>query len=95
LQIDAAWTGQELADEDLKRMAEASERIASQRMKSQDDQAAVVAWLKTKRDEIGLTAFAKVLGVDGANLGKAIEGKRKLPRVVLLKIESTLILPEK
>ena len=40
---------------------------------------AAVAWLKAKRDEIGLVALAKLLGVDAANWGKVIEGRRKPP----------------
>jgi hypothetical protein len=75
--IDAAWTGDEVAAEDLKRMAEAGERIASRRRKRNDKQAAAVAWLRVKRDEIGLTALAKFLRMDAPNLAKVIEGKRK------------------
>ena len=48
-----------------------------------------VAWLKTKRDEIGLTALAKMLDVDAANLGKVIEGKRK-PSQYIRKLYSTI-----
>jgi hypothetical protein len=39
--------------------------------------------LKAKRDEIGLTALAKMLGVDAANLGKVIEGKRQPSEALL------------
>ena len=81
--IDAAWSGGAVADEDLKRMADAAERIASRLGKNQDDQAAAVAWLKAKRDEIGLTALAKMLGVDAANLGKVIVGRRNPPGYLL------------
>jgi hypothetical protein len=84
--IDAAWSGSAVADEDLKRMADAAERIASRRRKRQDDQAAAVVWLKAKRDEIGFGALAKMLGVDAANLGKVIEGKRKPSKDLLLEI---------
>ena len=34
--IDAAWTGKEVADEDLKRMAEAAERIKSRDNKREE-----------------------------------------------------------
>ena len=54
--------------------------------KREEEQAAAVAWLKAKRDEIGLAALAKTLGMDAANLGKVIEGKRNLPRDIFLKI---------
>ena len=76
-------TGQEVADDDLKRMADAAERIASRRRKRQDEQAAAVAWLKAKREEIGLDGAGKDARVDAANLGKVIEGKRK-PSMALL-----------
>ena len=84
--IDAAWVGQDIADDDLKRMADAAHRIASRRRKRNDEQAAAVAWLKAKRDEIGLTALAKQLDVEAANLGKVIEGRRCVPRTMLSKI---------
>ena len=48
---------------------------------------AAVAWLKVKRDEMGLTALAKILGVDSANLTKIIEGKRRLTPHTLARIE--------
>src|SRR6202035_2143241 len=44
--IDAVWGGAEVADDDLKRMADAAERIARRRRKRQDEQGAAVAWLK-------------------------------------------------
>ena len=88
--IDAVWAGGDLTDEDLKRMADAAERIVSRRGKREGEQAAAVAWLKAKRDEIGLTALAKMLRVDAANLGKVIEGKRKLSRAIRAKVASAL-----
>ena len=53
--IDAAWAEQDVADEDLKRMADAAVRTASQKEKLEKEQAAAVAWLKEKRGD----------GVDG------------------------------
>jgi hypothetical protein len=84
--IDAAWDGREVTDEDLKRMAEVAERIENRRRKREDEQAAAVALLKAKLDEIGLTALAKMLDVDAANLGKVIDGKRKPSKALLDKI---------
>ena len=66
--IDAVWGGAEVADDDLKRMADAAERIARRRRKRQDEQGAAVAWLKEKRDEMGLTALAKMLGPVAASI---------------------------
>ena len=83
--IDAVWAGGDLADDDLKRMADAAERIASRKEKLDEEQAAAVAWLRAKRDEIGLTKLVKMLGVDVANLGKVIEGKRRLSKALLEK----------
>ena len=53
------------------------ERIVNRRVKRDEEQAAAVAWLKEKRDEIGLAARAKMLDVDAANLSKVIEGERR------------------
>ena len=55
--IDAARDGAEVADGDLKRMAAAAERIESRRQKSETERAAAIAWVKSKRDEIGLAAL--------------------------------------
>jgi hypothetical protein len=76
--VDAALEGQEVDDEDLKRMADAAERIVSRKKRRDDEQAVAIAWLKTKLKEVGLTALAKMLGVDVANLGKVIEGRGNL-----------------
>jgi hypothetical protein len=66
-------------------MANAAERIDKRWGARNEGVAAVMAWLKVKREEIGLTALAKMLGVDAANLGKVIEGKRKPSKGLLLK----------
>jgi hypothetical protein len=84
--IGAVWAGQEVADDDLKRMAGAAERIDKLRKARDEDVAAAVAWLRGKREEIGLGALAMLLKVDAANLAKVIEGKRKLPQAILSKI---------
>jgi hypothetical protein len=76
--IDASLEGQEVADEDLKRIADAAERIVSIKKKRKGEQMAAIKWLQAKREEMGLTALSKMLGVDVANLGKVIEGKRNL-----------------
>jgi hypothetical protein len=60
--IDTVWAGGDVADEDLKRMADAAERITSKSQARQEETAAAVAWLKAKREEIGLRALAKMLG---------------------------------
>jgi hypothetical protein len=88
--VDAACEGREVNDEDLKRMAEAAKRIGSRTRKNEDEQAAVVAWLKAKREEIGLTALATTLGMDAANLGKVIEGRRKVSQALLTKTAAAL-----
>ncbi len=77
--IDDVWGGQHIADEGLKRMADAAERIDKRRKVRNDEVAAALAWLKAKREEIGLATLAKMLGVDAANLGKVIEGRREVP----------------
>jgi hypothetical protein len=51
--IDAVLKGHEVADEDVKRMGQAAERIVDLKKKREDEQAAAVAWLKAKRDEMG------------------------------------------
>jgi hypothetical protein len=84
--IDAVWVDQNVTDEYLKRMAGAAERIASQKQKSEYEQAVAVAWLKAKREEIDLLALAQILGIDAANLTKVILRKRKSPTAIFAKI---------
>jgi len=88
--IDAAWTGGQVADEHLKRMTNAAERIASGRRKREEDDESVVRWLKGKRDEIGLTTLAKLTRIDAANIAKVISGQRK-PTETLRKLSSQMI----
>jgi hypothetical protein len=75
--IDAVHEGQNIADRDLKRIAAAVERIELRMRKLQNEHVATVAWLKAERDKIGLTALAKLVGIDAANLSRVIDGKRK------------------
>jgi DNA-binding transcriptional regulator PaaX len=89
--INAVWKDQVVADEDLKRMADAAERIVRRKQKRNDERVAAIAWIKAERDEIGLTALAKLLGVDAANFGKMIEGKRNLPSSLMQKIRLGLV----
>jgi DNA polymerase elongation subunit (family B) len=81
--IDAVWRGEEVSVEDLKRMNAAAERIVGCRRKGEVEQAAAVAWLKIKRDEMGLIKLAVLVNVDAANLAKVIEGKRRVSRMLL------------
>ena len=83
--VDTVHAGEDIADDDLKRMADAAERIVSRKQKREDERAVAVVWLKMKRDDTGLTALAKMLGVDAANLGKVIEGGRKPSKALLSK----------
>ena len=78
--IDGAWVGGDVADDDLKRMADAAERIDRQRGAEDQGLAAAVAWLKAKRIAMGLVALANLLVIDAANLAKVIEGKRRAMR---------------
>jgi hypothetical protein len=85
--IDLVWADQDVTDhDDLRRMAEAAERIVGRKQRREQEDRDTVAWLKAKRDETGLTALAKMLGVDAANLGKVIEGKRKPSKALLARI---------
>src|SRR5208283_3974032 len=70
--INEVHDGKEIPDDDLKRMANAAERIDKRRKARDEEAAAAVAWLKAKRDEIGLAAPAKLLKVDVADLAKVI-----------------------
>jgi len=73
--INEVHDGKEIPDDDLKRMANAAERIDKRRKARDEEAAAAVAWLKAKRDEIGLAAPAKLLKVDVADLAKVIGGR--------------------
>jgi hypothetical protein len=92
--IDAVYAVENVADDDLKRMADAAERILSFRRKREDERGEAIAWRKLKRDEIGLTVLAKMLDTDAANLTKVIEGKRKPSRALLAKISAMRSLRE-
>ena len=81
--IDAAWVGEEVADQDLKRMADAAKRIVSRKKRREEEEKQAVVWLRAMREEMGLTALASRLGMDAANLGKVIEGKRRAPKHLL------------
>jgi hypothetical protein len=86
--IDAVWVGQDVADDDLKRMADAAERIGKRRRAHDDTMAAALEWLKAKREELGLVALAELIGFDAANLGKTIERRRKPSKALLARIAS-------
>ena len=88
--IDAVWDGGHPADEDLKRLADAADRIVRRKEKRDVKIAAAVAWLKVKREEIGLAGLARLLDTDVANLAKVIEGKRKPAAIVLNKLSNKL-----
>ncbi len=45
-----------------------------------------MAWLKARREEIGLAALGKLVEVDVANLAKVIDGKRRLTATTTVKI---------
>jgi hypothetical protein len=75
--IDAARAGEEVADEDLRRMMDAAGRIISVNKSRDVEQVTTVERLTAKRDKIGLVALAKILNVDTSNLRKVIERKRK------------------
>jgi hypothetical protein len=76
--IDAAWSGEQITDDDLRRMADTAERIAIRKIRLEQEQATAIAWLKAKRDQMGLTALAQKLGIDASNCAKVIDGRRKL-----------------
>jgi hypothetical protein len=84
--IDAAWEGRPVDDRDLKLMSDAAGSIQSQHDKRQKELRSAIEWLTAKRNWMGLAMLAKMLGVDAANLGKVIEGKRKPSNAVLSKI---------
>ena len=81
--VNAVWDSRDVADEGLKRMADAAERIVNRLQKRKDERAAAVAWLKVKHEEIGLVALAKMLAVDSANLAKIIIGKRQVSKRII------------
>lgn len=81
--IDAAHEGRDVADGNLKRMADGAQRIVSREKRREEEEKVTVAWLKAKQEEMGLTALAETLGVDAANVGKVIEGKRRASGPIL------------
>jgi hypothetical protein len=84
--INAVRAGDDLADDELKRMANAAARIVSRRGRRDDEQTQAVAWLTAQREHIGLTLLAKLVHADSANLTKLLAGKRKPSMALLAKI---------
>jgi hypothetical protein len=84
--IDAVWAGQDVEELDLKRMADAAERVRDRNNKVAGDIAHARAWLADRQRKKGLIALASSLEIDAANLVKVISGKRKPSRVLLTKI---------
>ena len=75
--IDAIYDGGEcVSDAQLKRMANAAERIERRRREHHKKAAATITWLKSQSEQIGLVALASSLRVDAANLAKVISEKR-------------------
>jgi plasmid maintenance system antidote protein VapI len=54
--------------------------------KNDDEKKEVVALLSARCKDLGLTAMAKLLGVDAANLAKVIAGKRPASQFLMIKI---------
>lgn len=63
---------QDVSDAQLRRMADAAERIEKRRREHYQKAAATMTWLKSQSEEIGLVALASSLWVDAANLAKVI-----------------------
>ena len=82
--IDAIYDGGEcVSDAQLKRMANAAERIERRRREHHKKAAATITWLKSQSEEIGLVALASSLRVDAANLAKVIAEKRAPSKALL------------
>jgi hypothetical protein len=88
--IDAVWDDQGVADQDLKRMADAAGRIVTLTEKRESEKAAGIEWLKTRRNLVGLSAVARLLEMDMANLRNVIDGKRQPSRTLLSKVKKHL-----
>jgi hypothetical protein len=86
--VDAVRKNEDVSDEGLKRMAAAVERIESRSRSREVKHVEAIAWLKAKREEMGLTGLAKLTGLDAANLGKVIDGRRKAPASIIGKLAS-------
>ncbi|MGA2636192.1 hypothetical protein [Methylocella sp.] len=75
--------GENVSDAQLKRMANAAERIERRRREHHKNASATITWLKSQSEEIGLVALASSLRVDAANLAKVISGKRAPSKALL------------
>jgi hypothetical protein len=85
--IDAGWEGQEVHDEDLKRMADAAARIADRKAKLRAAEADHLRWLSKRCSEVGLTRLASDLDEDKSNLQKVILGSRHPSNSLIAKIQ--------
>ena len=89
--IDAVRNGDApVSGPDLKRMADAADRIRVRKEKASAVQSAVVDWLTREHAERGLVSLARDLGEHNANLLKVIEGKRKPSKPLVLKVRDLI-----
>ena|ERR1700733_14305867 len=89
--IDAVWVCGDLADEDLKRMADAAARIAGRNAKLRAAELDSLKWLSKQRSEVGLACLATELGEDRSNLLKVISGSRRLSSTLTAKIQKLIM----
>jgi hypothetical protein len=84
--IDAVHRGDAVSNAELKRMAGAARRIATQLERASVEQSAVMDWLRKEHAARGLAQLAAHLGVDKANLLKVIKGERKVTKALVGKV---------
>jgi hypothetical protein len=71
-----------VSDRDLFRIRNGADRLRVARSKQALEDAALLAVLRMKRDEIGLKALAALIGIDPSNLSKVLSGSRRLTKTL-------------
>ena len=86
--INAVWAGGDVADDDLKRMADAAERIAQRRKDSDKEAAAAVSLVEDEAR--GNQAYGAGRDAERrcANLQKVFGGKRNVPASIMQKFRA-------
>jgi hypothetical protein len=88
--IDAVHAGENVGDEELKRMADAAARIADRNARLRAAELDPLRWLSQRRLEVGLTRLASELEEDKSNLLKVISGVRHPSNSLLAKIKKIM-----
>lgn len=79
-----------VSETDLRRMADAAQRIRDRTEKLEADAQEVLKWLRRQHAEIGLVSLAQRLSEDQSNLSKMVLGRRGPSKATVEKVSRML-----